>query len=532
MVNEGTVLLPDKIKNPVLKGFHPDPSVCVVGDDYYIAVSTFEWYPGVQIYHSKNLQDWTLVCRPLNRPALLDLTGVPDSCGVWAPCLTYSGGKFWLAYTIVNRFDGDFKDTHNYLTTATEIDGEWTDPVYLNSSGFDPSFFHDLDGRIWLSNMVWDHRPGRTYFRGIVLQEYSSKDAALVGPRKIIFDGTRAGFTEGSHIYKKNDYYYLMTAEGGTGYDHAVTFVRSKNIWGPYEEHPDLHVITARNIPEAGLQRTGHGSYFETSDGRCFISHLCSRPLEGLRNSPLGRESAIQEVVWSDDDWLRLKDENAAFLSDAEETQSRHFYDFSSQTLHSDFQWLRTPRQDDLFSIDEVPNALRVYGRESIGSQFKSALIARRQQHFSFRAETSMTFNPSDFQQMAGLTAYYNSHKFHYLYMSFEPDMGRVLGIMSCAGDQTLSSTFPIADAMVTLPDEGKVYLAMEVQKNELQFMYSLTGKDWIKVGPILDASILSDEAGKGEGANFTGNFVGLCCQDLTGQALPADFDYFVYKGI
>jgi len=278
-------LIPIKVKNPVLKGFNPDPSVCVVGDDFYIAVSTFEWFPGVQIYHSKDLQNWSLVSRPLNRAALLDMTGVPDSCGVWAPCLTYADGKFWLAYTKVNRFDGDFKDTHNFLTTCETIDGEWSDPIYLNSSGFDPSFFHDEDGRTYFANMIWDHRPNRTYFRGIVLQEYSREQRALVGPAKIISEGTKAGFTEGPHLYKKHGYYYLMMAEGGTGYGHAVTFVRSKDIWGPYEEDPELHVITAKNRSDAGLQRTGHGSYFETSDGRCFISHLCSRPLKGLRKS-------------------------------------------------------------------------------------------------------------------------------------------------------------------------------------------------------------------------------------------------------
>ena len=122
-------------RNPILPGFNPDPSICRVGDDYYIATSTFEWYPGVQVHHSRDLENWKLVARPLDRESLLDLRGVPDSCGVWAPCLSHDGTHFWLIYTVVRRFDGDFKDTHNYLTRATSINGPWEDPVYLNSSG-------------------------------------------------------------------------------------------------------------------------------------------------------------------------------------------------------------------------------------------------------------------------------------------------------------------------------------------------------------------------------------------------------------
>ena len=161
------------ITNPILPGFNPDPSIVRVGDDYYIATSTFEWYPGVQIHHSKDLKNWRLVSRPLNRAGLLDMRGNPDSGGIWAPCLSYSDGLYWLIYTDVKRLDGNFKDAHNYLTTCETIDGEWSDPVYMNSSGFDPSLFHDDDGRKWFVNMVWDHRHLHNRFGGIYLQEYS-----------------------------------------------------------------------------------------------------------------------------------------------------------------------------------------------------------------------------------------------------------------------------------------------------------------------------------------------------------------------
>ena len=135
------------IRNPILPGFNPDPSILRVGDDYYIATSTFEWYPGVQIHHSRDMANWELVTRPLTRKSQLDMRGDPDSCGVWAPCLSHDGEKFWLVYTDVKRKDGSFKDAHNYIVTASAIEGPWSDPVYVNSSGFDPSLF-----RIFMPN--------------------------------------------------------------------------------------------------------------------------------------------------------------------------------------------------------------------------------------------------------------------------------------------------------------------------------------------------------------------------------------------
>ncbi|REJ13534.1 MAG: glycoside hydrolase 43 family protein, partial [Paenibacillaceae bacterium] len=170
------------IHNPVLRGFNPDPSILRVGDDYYIATSTFEWFPGVQIHHSRDLRHWRLAARPLERRSQLDMLGNPDSGGIWAPCLSYADGLFHLVFTDVKSHVGPFKDTHNYLVTAPSIEGPWSEPIYLNSSGFDPSLFHDDDGRKWLVNMIWDYRKGKNKFAGIALQEYSPEQKRLVGP--------------------------------------------------------------------------------------------------------------------------------------------------------------------------------------------------------------------------------------------------------------------------------------------------------------------------------------------------------------
>ena len=190
------------------------------------------------------------------------MLGDPDSCGIWAPCLTHADGLFWLIYTDVKRYGrttvggasgASLRDFHNYLVTSPRIDGEWSDPVSLNSSGFDPSLFHDDDGRKYLVNMLWDHRPGNNRFAGIVLQEYSVKERKLIGERKNIFKGTPLGFTEAPHLYKRNGWYYLLTAEGGTGWGHAVTMARSRKLTGPYELHPDTYILSARHRPDVGV---------------------------------------------------------------------------------------------------------------------------------------------------------------------------------------------------------------------------------------------------------------------------------------
>jgi xylan 1,4-beta-xylosidase len=537
---------PGIITNPILPGFNPDPSICRVNDDYYIATSTFEWYPGVQIHHSKDLINWRLACRPLNRASQLDMRGNPDSCGIWAPCLSFADGRFWLVYTDVKRFDGNFKDAHNYIVTAPSIEGPWSDPVHVNSSGFDPTLFHDDDGRKYFANMVWNHRasgvkggPRETFFGGILLQEWDAKAGRLTGPVTNIYQGTKRGLVEGPHLFKRNGWYYLTTAEGGTGYDHAVTLARSKDLLGPYETHPDLHVISSADDPDARLPRAGHGQMVETPDGEVYHTHLCSRPLPGIRKSPLGRETAIQKCVWRDG-WLYL--EHGGMVPQVEvpapksARKVKHLarklavVNFDENTLPDEFQWLRTPSPERLFSLDARPGRLRLFGRESVGSWFEQALVARRQEHHAFRVETRVEFEPETFQQAAGLTYYYNRFKFHALMITHDEDVGgRVLSIMSSMGHPDGTLTYPPLQP-VMLPATGPIDLAAEVDGAVLRFFVKFKGK-WTPLAGALDASLVSDEGGvRGEHGSFTGAFVGMLAFDITGQGKYADFDGFSYK--
>ena len=534
------------IRNPILPGFNPDPSICRVGDECFIATSTFEWYPGVQIHRSRDLVNLTLAVRPLTRASQLDMRGNPDSCGIWAPCLSFADGRFWLVYTDVKRFDGNFKDAHNYIVTAPAIEGPWSDPVYVNSSGFDPSLFHDDDGRKWFLNMRWNHRTGSvggkpkaSAFDGILLQEWDPHAQRLVGEARTIYPGTALGLVEGPHLHKRGGWYYLTVAEGGTAYSHAVTMARSRRIEGPYETHPLVHPITAKDDPDAPLQRAGHGQIVELADGSTYHTHLCSRPLPGTRLSPLGRETALQRCEWRDDGWLYLAPGAGArgttpvvdvpSPDPAAEPATRGAVrrSFGAATaLPPEFQWLRTPQPERLFGF--TGHSLRLVGRESVGSWFEQSLVARRQEDHHFRAETTLTFDPRHYQQVAGLTLYYNRYKFHLLGVTADDDGRRVLTLLSCAGDFPDGRLdFPLDDALA-LPPSGPVHLAAEVRGPRLQF-FADGGAGWAPVGPVLDASVVSDEGGRGAHGSFTGAFVGMIAFDTSGAACPADFLRFDY---
>ena len=525
------------IRNPILPGFNPDPSICEVDGVFYIATSTFEWYPGVQIHRSTDLVNWELANRPLDRAALLDMRGNPDSGGIWAPCISHDGDLFWLVYTDVKRLNGPVKDTHNYITCAERIEGPWQDPWYVNSSGFDPSLFHDDDGRKWFVNMRWNHRgpgtggnPAHASFDGILLQEWSP-EFGLVGKVGVIWSGTDLGLTEAPHLMKRNGWYYLVVAEGGTGYSHAISMARSRDIWGPYEEHPQRHVIHVTD-PDHPLQRTGHGQYVETGPDEGYFTFLMGRPIPGPdgtgRFCPLGRESGIEKVIWRDD-WPWLEAGGMAprvevpGLADAEPRPPRSVVHDLGGTLPPEFQWLRTPEKDRIFRLDD--DALVLIGREAIGSFFEQSLVARRQEHHVYTAETKVDFSPTSYQQAAGLTTYYNQHKFHALLLSVE-DGAPALTIASCAGDWPEGAwTFP-AEPVPVAP--GPVDLRVEVD-NAVQRFFWRQGGDWLRIGPELDASVISDEGGRGEHASFTGAFVGMVAMDMTGQAAEARFHRFAY---
>lgn len=530
------------IQNPILRGFNPDPSIIRVGDDYYIATSTFEWFPGVQIHHSRDLKNWSLISHPLDRISQLNMIGNPDSGGVWAPCLSYNNGIFYLVYTDVKSHMGQFKDTHNYLVTANNIHGPWSEPVYLNSSGFDPSLFHDSDGTKWIVNLKWDHRKGKNPFGGIIIQQYDGEQKKLVGDIHCIYNGTVLGLTEGPHIYERNGYYYLLVAEGGTRFDHAETVARSRTLLGKYETDPNGPIITSRDKEHLPLQKAGHASLVETQSGQWYMVHLCGRPLKPSGSCTLGRETAIQQVEWTGDDWLQLSHgDNGPQLTVpapkhievSEATSQADWVDhFDEEELNIHFSTLREPRDDSWASLKARKGYLRLVGRESLYSQHRQSLIARRQQSFVFDAETAIEFEPNSYQQLAGLIYYYNTKNYYYLYVSWDEEKGKCVGIMQ--SDRGVYDE-PINEP-ISIEGTQRCFLKAQVNGEVLQFYYATVEGQWSPIGPVLDASKISDENaelikdGIALDQGFTGAFIGVCAQDLGGSGQHADFDYFVYR--
>ncbi|MGL1885871.1 MAG: glycoside hydrolase family 43 protein [Reichenbachiella sp.] len=532
------------ITNPILPGFNPDPSFLRVEDDYYIATSTFEWFPGVQIHHSRDLVHWHLLTRPLDRVSQLDMRGINNSCGVWAPALSYHDDMFWLIYTNVQSCrGGSWMNTPNYVVTAESIEGPWSEPTFLNSSGFDPSLFHDDDGKKYIVQMKWDGRQNRNPFFGILLQELHPETKTMIGSPKIIFTGTHLGATEGPFILKKDGWYYLITAEGGTNFHHAVTICRSKNIEGPYDVHPENPILSSRNASNPPLQRTGHGFMQETQNGEWYLTHLCGRPIQdpekpddsasfGSGFSILGRETGIQKISWGSDEWPRLAHKGTLAETDVPAPQlpthpwpKKSCTDtFDGPTLNHHFQTLREPVDESWCSLTARPGFLRLNGRQSLYSNFEQSLVARRIQSFTMTAETCLDYTPTDIQQMAGLIVYYNKSGYYYLRTTLNDTGEKVLGIVQCIND---SEYFEHPEAEIKLEDNQKFYLRVTLDTHWYQFYYSLDGDLFCPIGPKLNSTKLSDEAG--DVFRFTGTFVGLSSIDITGTKLPADFEYFSY---
>ncbi|MHB0777674.1 glycoside hydrolase family 43 protein [Halomonas sp. WWR20] len=517
------------ITNPILPGYHPDPSILRVDDDYYIAVSTFEWFPGVQIHHSKDLVHWRLLTYPLTRVSQLDMIGNIDSGGVWAPCLSYADGLFYLIYTDVKSRQGAFKDTHNYLVTAENIEGPWSDPIYLNSSGFDPSLFHDEDGSKWLLNMIWDFRKDRNSFAGIALQRYDPDKKCLTGPVHNIFKGTRLGVTEAPHIYKHDGYYYLVTAEGGTWYTHAVTVARSTSLLGPYEVDPENPVLTSDRNDPAQLQKAGHGSLVVTQGGEWYMAHLCARPVIDDKCT-LGRETALQKCHWTKEGWLRIEHGPhpsstvaAPNLPPHPLPQENDHDDFADSRLKLYWNSLRRSFTEDWLSLAERPGFLRLKGGESMQSTHRQSLLARRLTHFHVEVETELDFSPEHFQQMAGLIVYYDTTDYAYLRVTHHEVLGKCLGIIESKHGQYDE----LLEEDVALPTTS-TRLKAKIDRERLQFYFATEHEKWQTIGGEIDIRHLSDD--DADYIRFTGTFVGLCVQDLSGQGRAGDFAYFDYR--
>ena len=541
------------IQNPILPGFHPDPCICRKGDDYYLAVSTFEWFPGIPVYHSKDLKHWELLTHVLTDDEKVDLKKLPSAKGIWAPCLTYCEAEdmFYVVYGVMNSMNARYFDVDNYLICSKNIEGPWSEPVYLHSAGFDASLLHDEDGRKWIVSLEWETREGYEKPGAICLAEYSSEKKEIIGyPKRIWSGGTDRGCIEAPHLTRKNGWYYIMCAEGGTGYNHCVTMGRSKKIWGPYEKDPENPIVTsAPGIsnerhdpdhlkpqyynPDSLLQKSGHGSYVETQYGEVYLVHLTSRPFVPELCCTLGRETAIQKMTWTKDGWLRMAD--GSRLAKIQVPQSNlpvcempgipDHDDFDTQVLGN---WYYAPRimPQSFADVTARPGYVRLIGQESRTSLNRVSILARKLTSLHVRITTKMEFQPEIYQHSAGLILYYDNMNYINLRKYYSQTLGQsalsVVSLENGVKTEYVDTRTPVEDV--------PVYLRLYVDGRESWFEWSYDGTAYQKIGRIFHTAHFSDEFCKyGE---FTGTMAGLTCADRMFHRHYADFDFFEYKEV
>ena len=409
------------ITNPILPGFNPDPSICRVGEDYYIATSTFEWFPGVQIHHSRDLVNWTLIGHAIDRADQLDFSGLGTNRGLFAPAIEHHDGKFWIVNTCIECGD-------NFVITADRPEGPWSDPKWLEFGGIDPSLYFEGD-RAWI--VYNDAPPGEPKYEGhraLWLQEFDKQTMQVLPERTLLVDGgvdpsTNPIWAEGPHIYKIDGWYYLLTAEGGTADQHSQTIYRSRNVDGPYVPGPINPILTQRDLPADRPDRveaTGHADMVQLEDGSWWGLFLATRPFAG-QSTLLGRETFLLPVRW-EDGWPRFLDPGEAVpplvakpaLATSPGAQWTAWRDsFDAPALSPEWITMRSPGEQSriLHDLDRGEILLQP-GAVPAGSLDRFAFIGRRMRHHDAAFTTAVDLTAEDAGDYAGLLAFMDEGHF------------------------------------------------------------------------------------------------------------------------
>jgi xylan 1,4-beta-xylosidase len=492
-------------RNPILPGSHPDPSICRVGADFYLVTSTFEWFPGLPVFHSRDLVHWRPLGHVLDRPEQLPLDGVRASGGLYAPTIRHHDGTFYVVCTLMYGS----AETGNFVVTSDDPAGPWSVPRWLGEAdSFDPSLLFDDDGRVWFHATRPVDAAGHTE---VWLREFDLAALKLTGPEHVIWRGALrdATWAEGPHLYRIGDLYYLLAAEGGTALDHAVSVARATDVTGPYEGNPRNPVLTHRHLgADHPIGATGHADLIQTPGGDWWAVLLAIRP--GLN---LGRETFLTPVGWADG-WPVIPGVHA---TEERPDLPEHRWPaepvcdtFDEPELRPHWNQLRTPRER---FWDLTPGGLRLRLRpETLTERACPSLIARRQQHAHFAAYTALDFTPASGNECAGLVLLQNDA----FQLRCEISLGTARLIRRAGGTDELLAERPIAG--------GRVRIGVEAHDQEYQFR--LDGEAF---GAPADGRVLSHEP---TGA-FTGAYLGMYASSNGEPSVTtADFAYFEYREI
>ncbi len=505
-------------RNPILAGFYPDPAICRVGEDYYLINSTFSYFPGIPIFHSRDLVNWTQIGNVIDRPSQLDFTGKRTTRSLFAPTIKHHDGVF---YVVCTHVDGG----GNFLVTATDPAGPWSDPQWLDFDGIDPSLFFDDDGRAWMVNNgnPPDNSPLYQGHRAIWIQEFDVATRKLVGPRSIIVNGgvdlsAQPVWIEGPHLFKKDGWYYLCCAEGGTSVNHSQVILRSEAPTGPFVPWADNPILTQRdldgNAPQA-VTATGHANLVDGPDGRWWSVFLACRPFQDGYQAT-GRETFLLPVEWTADGWPRIlphgervpytvASPTGASVGAAPVPLTGNFtwrdeFDSGADRLAPLWLMLRTPKAP-WWSLATKPGTLSLVPQEaSLDGLANPAFLARRVQHAKFDATVELTV-PVAGDVSAGL-ALYQSETQHYFY-----------GVRRSAEGPTLflelaNGAAPKSVVETVLAETATLELRIEADELVGAFRYRVGGGEWKTLEERADLKPITTNAAGG-GIHFTGAVVG-----------------------
>lgn len=509
--------------NPILQGFYPDPSIVRVGADYYLVNSTFDWFPGMPIFHSRDLVNWTQIGNAIDRPGQLDLSKTNSGLGLYAPDINFHAGKFYILNTCVGCGG-------NFVITARRPEGPWSDPVWLpDVNGIDTSLFFDDDGTAWIvHNGPPPEKPKYSGHRAIWLQQFDAKTLKTFGKPELVVDqGTHPErnpiWIEGPHIFKKDGHYYLIAAEGGTAEQHSEVVFRSDRVTGPYVPLESNPILTQRDLPEDRanpITSTGHAKFVETPNGEWWAVFLGVRPYDAAGDFNTGRETFMMRVRW-ENGWPRITDpgQRVPWVAPSPKLTPQTKAplplngdftvreEFNSPDLPLDWMQLRNPA-GRWWRIRK--GALEILARPvELGDGGNPSLLARRQQHLDCTATTQVRFGPSDDNAEAGLVAMQNDD--HWYFIGVGSDHGKAIVRVHRRDGEDAST---LRSVLLDVAPGSPVRLRISAHRSTYDFSSSTDGRHWRTLVKNADGTVLSTKKAGG----FVGAVFALYAHDGKGQ--------------
>lgn len=496
-------------KNPVRRGFYPDPSVVRVGEDFYMVNSSFFYFPCIPVSHSKDLINWKIIGHAIVKPEWARLEGLDGGRGYWAPDISYYKGRFYICATYRNN-DDRYPVRMQMVTSSEKPEGPYDEPFFIEADGIDPSIFNDDDGRRYM-----------LLNRGASIFELSSDGKKKISETRLLYYGNNKRAPEGPHIIKKDGYYYLFQAEGGTGVGHMITLSRSRELFGKYEPCPYNPIMTYREEKNPYIHRCGHGKPFMTKDGRWYIVYLCGRFLDG-KYTVLGRETCLDELEWTSDGWCVInKGRGASALAKKPFSEINNYGNRNYKKIVKGFgdngvisdEWY-TLRGRNLSKLRlEEKNKLFITGDSKNPTEKDcDSILLRRQESFDFMTEADVRLT-GESEAEAGLIGYYDENSFYTFSIVKKTDGNYIEIREKIGGIYGISFSKRLSGNKFRLRNEVK----------GLKRIFSVDGKN---VYTIENASYLSDE-GVSEGKRFTGAMTGVYC---CGKEAEGCFEEYVYE--